>query len=585
VVVGWENVLVAKGYRPVDRDQQFLLPVDMREWLPASDPVFTLIDVVTALDTSAVHAVRRTGGVGRAGYDPDMLLTVLIFGWAQGQRSSRVLERLCRRDAAFRIICAGNTPDHVTISRFRADVAPHMDALFTQVLLLCGQLGLARLGVVALDGVKISSDASLSANRTEKGLRAAAAEAAEQRLREHAQAAAAEHAAADAREDEMFGPGSTGDEVPEEMTDPRSRAARIAQALAELEQINADKAAKREQVEKNKTELRTARLARREKLVANHLRRREESGPVTGKPPMEIRVEILQMNLADARAQHQATIENYQANKGAGSVKGRAPGPVEKNAKVIRVQRFLDRAIADRAAADAKAVEQEGVRAAVEAATVSAVVESAKPAEPKRNITDPQSRSMQLRGGGWIQGYNCQAVTTSDGIIIATSVGNNPNDGTTFAAMLDKAVAAADIVSSARVDSDPNVDNEIGVLLADAGYLTEANLTAPGPERLIAIGTHAAVSKAAADMPVDGPPPPDATPKEAMSHRLRTPVGAALYGLRSHIAETPFGHAKHNLRFRRFSSRGQDRAAAEFTFHAIVHNLFKAIGAGTPALT
>ncbi|WP_262498612.1 transposase, partial [Rhodococcus sp. ANT_H53B] len=198
----------------MDRDQQFLLPVDMREWLPASDPVFTVIDVVTALDTSAVHAVRRTGGVGRAGYDPDMLLTVLIFGWAQGQRSSRVLERLCQRDAAFRIICAGNTPDHVTISRFRADVAPYMDALFTQVLLLCGQLGLARLGVVALDGVKISSDASLSANRTEKGLRAAAAEAAEQRLREHARAAAAEHAAADAAEDEMFGPGSTGDEVP-----------------------------------------------------------------------------------------------------------------------------------------------------------------------------------------------------------------------------------------------------------------------------------------------------------------------------------------------------------------------------------
>ncbi|OZD76852.1 hypothetical protein CH272_11450, partial [Rhodococcus sp. 05-340-1] len=66
---------MAKGYRPVDRDQQFLLPVDMREWLPVSDPVFTVIDVVAALDTSAVHAVRRTGGVGRAGYDPDMLLT------------------------------------------------------------------------------------------------------------------------------------------------------------------------------------------------------------------------------------------------------------------------------------------------------------------------------------------------------------------------------------------------------------------------------------------------------------------------------------------------------------------------------
>ena len=192
---------------------------------------------------------------------------------------------------------------------------------------------------------------------------------------------------------------------------------------------------------------------------------------------------------------------------------------------------------------------------------------------------------MQLRGGGWIQGYNCQAVTTSDGIIIATSVGNNPNDGTTFTSMLDKAVAAADLIAGARVDRDPNADNQIGVLLADAGYTSEANLTAPGPDRLIAIGKNAAVSKAAADDPVDGPPPAGATPKEVMSHRLRTPVGAALYGLRSHIAETPFGHAKHNLGFRRFSSRGQQRASAEFTFHALVHNLFKAIGAHTPALT
>ena len=578
-------MLVAKGYRPVDRDQQFLLPVDMCEWLPVSDPVFTVIDVVAALDTSAVHAVRRTGGVGRAGYDPDMLLTVLIFGWAQGQRSSRVLERMCRRDAAFRIICAGNTPDHVTISRFRADVASHMEALFTQVLLLCGQLGLARLGVVALDGVKIASNASLSANRTEKGLRKAAAEAAEQRLREHARAAAAEHAAADAAEDEMFGPGSAGDEVPDDVADPRSRAGRIAQALTALAEVNADKAAERERIEKNKTDLRAATLARREATVADYLRRRAELGPVAGPPPTEIRVEVLERNLAHARARHQATIENYQARKAAGTVKGRAPGPVERNAKVIRVQRFLDRAIADRAAAEAKAAEQERVRTAVEAATASAVTSPAKKVEPTRNVTDPESRSMQLRGGGWIQGYNCQAVTTSDGIIIATSVGNNPNDGTTFTSMLDKAVAAADLIAGARVDRDPNADNQIGVLLADAGYTSEANLTAPGPDRLIAIGKNAAVSKAAADDPVDGPPPAGATPKEVMSHRLRTPVGAALYGLRSHIAETPFGHAKHNLGFRRFSSRGQQRASAEFTFHALVHNLFKAIGAHTPALT
>ncbi|WP_338126919.1 transposase [Mycobacterium riyadhense] len=97
-----EDWLVAKGYRPVDRDQQFLLPENMRDWLPESDPVWLVIKVVAGLDTSGVHAQRRVGGTGRAGYDPDMLLTLLIWAWAQGVRSSRVIERLCQRDVAFR---------------------------------------------------------------------------------------------------------------------------------------------------------------------------------------------------------------------------------------------------------------------------------------------------------------------------------------------------------------------------------------------------------------------------------------------------------------------------------------------------
>ena len=82
---------MAKGYRLVDRDQQFLLPENMRDWLAASDPVWLLISVVSGLDTSGLHAKRRVGGAGRAGYDPDMLLTLLMWAWAQGIRSSRVI--------------------------------------------------------------------------------------------------------------------------------------------------------------------------------------------------------------------------------------------------------------------------------------------------------------------------------------------------------------------------------------------------------------------------------------------------------------------------------------------------------------
>ena len=196
-----------------------------------------MIRVVAGLDTSGPHAQRRTGGAGRAGYDPDMLLTLLIWAWAQGVRSSRVIERLCQRDVAFRIICAGDGPDHVTISRFRAEAAEAVEDLFAQVLGLCARLGMGQLGVVAIDSVKIASDASLSANRTEDGLRKAAAEQAEidaERARELAAAAAAEHAATDAAEDALYGPGRRGDEVPAELVDQRSRAARIKQAIAEL---------------------------------------------------------------------------------------------------------------------------------------------------------------------------------------------------------------------------------------------------------------------------------------------------------------------------------------------------------------
>jgi transposase len=107
---------VAKGYRPVDRDQPFLLPPDMREWLPEGHPVHLVIEVVAEhLDTSAFRALRKTGGAGTAGYDPDMLVTVLVWAYAHGVRSSRRMEELCRTDVAFRVICAGNLPDHPAI--------------------------------------------------------------------------------------------------------------------------------------------------------------------------------------------------------------------------------------------------------------------------------------------------------------------------------------------------------------------------------------------------------------------------------------------------------------------------------------
>jgi len=256
---------MAKGYRPVDRDQGFLFPPDMREWLPADHPVWLVIRVVEEhLDTSAFHAGRRTGGAGTAGYDPDMLATVLVWAYAHGVTSSREMERLCGTDVAFRVICAGNLPDHVTFARFRGAFPEAVAEFFTEVLVPCARLGMGKLGTVALDGMKIAASASKAANRTEG------------KLAELAAGTVAAHAAADAAEDELFGAGRRGDEVPEDAWSPRRRDERIAAALAGL-----------------RAEREAAEAAR-----AEAFRERQRSGQRTGLSPASAAVELAEENLA-----------------------------------------------------------------------------------------------------------------------------------------------------------------------------------------------------------------------------------------------------------------------------------------------
>jgi transposase len=103
----------------VDRDQQFLLPVDMRDWLSDGHLVWFVLDVVGQFDLDGFRARHRLGGVGREAYDPGMLLALLIYAYAVGERSSRQVERLCGTDVAFRVLCAQDAPDHTTIARFR----------------------------------------------------------------------------------------------------------------------------------------------------------------------------------------------------------------------------------------------------------------------------------------------------------------------------------------------------------------------------------------------------------------------------------------------------------------------------------
>jgi transposase len=542
---------MAKGYRPVRREQPFLLPPDMREWLPADHPVWLVIAAVEGhLDTSALHAARRTGGAGTAGYDPDMLAALLVWAYATGVTSSRRIEAACRADVCFRVICAGDAPDHVTIARFRASFPGAAEALFAGVLALCARLGMGRLGTVALDGMKIAANASKAANRTEEGLRKLAARR------------AAEHAAADAADDELFGEGCRGDEVPPDVADPRSRDERIAAALAELE-----------------AERRAAEAAAGQQ-AAQYL---AQEGRARGTPPLPVAAEAARARLERARAARAAQLARLEA---------RAAGPVIPGSRRDRPRAGIEDYCLVKAARAALAKAE--ARAARRARRAAAQDNSAGPG-PVRNITDVDSRLMPTRNG-FIQGYNAQNLASEDGLIIATELSCDTTDGRWFEPMLGKASDAAALITAHQpAPASPGAEaspagrasaaapaSPIGLVLADAGYCSAHNLTIPGPDRLIATGKHRDLEKTARQSraPRQLADERDDDPVAAMTARLATEEGITAYRQRGHIAETPHGQIKHNMGIRRLAMRGKPKAAAEWTFTCAVHNLLKAITTG-----
>ena len=152
------------------RDQLFLLPVCMCDWLEEGHLAWFVLDVVAELDTGGLH--RRPGGCpGRPPYEPEMLVALLLYAYCCGVRSSRRIEAACRTDAAFRVICGGLVPDHATIARFVVDQERALEGLFVSGLRLCAAAGLADLSVVALDGTKIAADVSLARNRDGEWIR------------------------------------------------------------------------------------------------------------------------------------------------------------------------------------------------------------------------------------------------------------------------------------------------------------------------------------------------------------------------------------------------------------------------------
>jgi transposase len=213
------------GYNYIrpNRDQLFLMPPALQDWLPSDDLAYFLLDAVEQFDLTSFHASYRADGVGQAAFQPQMMVALLLYAYCLGVRSSRQIERLCERDVAFRVVAGNLRPDHATIARFRQRHGEAIAGLFTDILRLCKEAGLVKVGVVAFDGTKMAADAALEANRSYETIRSEV----ETMLRE------AE--SKDADEDRLYGPERRGDELPETLRDRCGRLERLKQCRERLE--------------------------------------------------------------------------------------------------------------------------------------------------------------------------------------------------------------------------------------------------------------------------------------------------------------------------------------------------------------
>jgi transposase len=441
------------NFRTIDRETGFLLPPSIDEWLPERHLARFVVEVVDGLDLRAMSGSYR--GSGSASYHPRLLLGLLVYGYATGVFSSRKLEQASYDSVAFRFVAANEHPDHDTIAAFRRRFLVEIEALFVEILTLAREMGMLKLGTVALDGTKLHASASrhraLSyehAGKIEGQLKAEVAD-----LLARAEAA-----------DQADAPD--GMSIPEELARREMRLAEIARAKAVIEARAKERHA-REQA------------AYDEKIAAREAKTKATGKKPGGKPP-----------------------------------EPPAEGPL---------------------------------------------------ASDQVNLTDEDSRIMPVAGGGFDQCYNAQAVVAAGSLlVVAVDVVQAPNDKQQLEPMLE------------RLDALPEAIGEVGTLLADAGYFSQANVEAcmkAGVDPLIAMGRQSHYPALAQRFAPPPPAPADPTPAEAMAHRLRTSEGKKLYALRKQTPEPVFGIIKSALGFRQFLLRGLENVRGEWSLVTMAWNI------------
>jgi transposase len=402
--------------RPVS-DQDFLLPPDVRDWLPPRHLAWAVLERVGSLDLSAFTSAYRCDGQGRPAYDPRMMVTLLLYCYCKGVRSSRAVEMACYDDVGARVITGNMHVDHATAARFVKRHADPLTRLFVQVLAVCAKDGLVRVDLVAGDGTKVRASASKSANATLEQLDMTIAEL-EEALAGQAAAWVAQAAAEDPLPglgaDDIGPPAPAGPPAPPTPAGRRAadRLRRAKEAKGLLAERHGDTAAAR-------TPLR--RAADRAQRAGQRLER--------------------------ALADQQAKVERHEDRPRAGAGKGapgRPPLPVEQapavRAAVAKAEDALRRTRAD----------------------------GSRDALPKANTTDPRSRVQPAKAGGYLQGYNVQALANTAQVILAITRHDNPID----------VGACHPLLRLARANLDAaGAPGPIGKALFDAGYASTDNFT------------------------------------------------------------------------------------------------------------
>jgi transposase len=502
---------MGQNFISCDRDQVFLLPPSLSDWLAEDHLVWTVLGAVDQMDLAGFYGAYRANGQGRAAYDPQMMVGLLLYAYCVGIRSSRMIERSCRADVAFRVICANAVPDHSTIAEFRRRHEDAISGLFVEVLSLCHEAGLVSLGEISVDGTKLHASASYDRNRRYVSI-------VEEILGEAEQT--------DRAEDEQLG-DARGDEVPEQL---RTRESRRAALEAARERMQAE---------------REARVAAGEQVIDHVDLDLDPERFVTRPEGREAWLREGRRAVERDRDVHPWAV------------------PRDREQRIIEVKARFDQELAFTHAAN-RAYERyrktgrmrDGRRFG---APPKPYVAPLVP-DGKINTTDPDSGVMIQKGQPPMQGYNAQAAVTTGQIVITADVVTSAPD---YARLEPVVHAALRDLQAAGVTEKPEI------VLADAGYWHAEQM-----QRLVNDGMQVLVPPDSG-LRQGARPGWEGGYYAFMRRVLSSEHGHALYAKRKHSIEPVFGQIKGNRRLDRFQRRGRAAVRSEWRLITATHNLLK----------